>query len=367
MFYNTISFVYMLVTFHISYGLQCKDQQGNSIDWYVAYKLPKQTKHENALVKEGLGYMYMTSDDHNQWIFSETGINSSNSLIGNTLNPLYNNAKKYLSILYNDQPPQGHAGSKGHTKGVVIADKTSGLWLIHSVPNFPYSLNQYEYPDSGTHYGQSFLCLSLGVSDLNSVGIQLQYNEPQIFAQNVPETMKSIFPELEKAARNETVEDSPWYRIANINTQKGANFVSFAKSGNFEKDLYADLVSASLETNLYVETWPNEPNRLPSDCDHIYQVDNVLSISLSISSEVNMSFTSTTDHSKWAISTSQDSSKWLCIGDINRAEKQTERGGGTTCINNKVLAQQYAGIVSSVQQCDNSSFLMKMTGEEVPL
>ncbi|XP_066145470.1 plancitoxin-1 [Euwallacea fornicatus] len=366
MHHNVVSSICVLVILHVTFGLQCKDQQGNSLDWYVAYKLPKQTKHKHPLVRDGLGYMYMTSENHNQWIFSEIGLNSSNSLIGNTLNPLYKNEQDLLYILYNDQPPQGYSGSKGHTKGAVMTDKTSGLWLIHSVPHFPYNLNHYEYPNSGIHYGQSFLCLSLGISDLNSVGIQLQYNEPLIFAQNVPETLRSIVPELEKAARNETVQHSPWYRIANISTQKGVNFVSFAKSGNFEKDLYADLVSAFLETNLYVETWPNEPNRLPSNCDHIYQVDNVVSISLSISPEIIMSFMSTTDHSKWAVSTSRDSSKWLCIGDINRAEKQTERGGGTTCINNKVLAQKYTEIVSVVQQCNNSSFLMSLN-REVPM
>lgn len=103
-----------------------------------------------------------------QWGLSEVDINDTSCMVAHTLS-LQGENNVYL--LYNDQPPHGAASElKGHTKGVVMANASGGFWLIHSVPHFPLSLEQYAYPKSGTHFGQSFLCLSLGLEALNSVG-----------------------------------------------------------------------------------------------------------------------------------------------------------------------------------------------------
>lgn len=51
-----------------------------------------------------------------------------------------------------------------------MSDTNEGFWLIHSVPHFPYSLEHYMYPKTGVHFGQSFMCISLNLKDLNSVG-----------------------------------------------------------------------------------------------------------------------------------------------------------------------------------------------------
>lgn len=104
------------------------------------------------------------------------------------------------------------------------------------------------------------------------LGIQLQYNEPHIYAEKVPERLETLLPQLKKAASNDTVQQSPWYQVRNLTSQDGLLFTSYAKSGKFGKDLYADLVSPSLMSDLYVETWPNEPNRLPSNCQHKFQL-----------------------------------------------------------------------------------------------
>jgi len=55
--------------------------------------------------------------------------------------------------------------------GDVCFDKTSGFWLVHSVPNFPPNASDgYSYPDSGTVFGQTFLCVTYEYSELNAIG-----------------------------------------------------------------------------------------------------------------------------------------------------------------------------------------------------
>lgn len=351
-----VFFAIICSVFSLTHALQCMDQNNDPVDWYVLYKLPKQTAHSNNLIHEGVAYAYMTSKNSSSWTLSNVPINDTKSIPGKTLSVLYDAKKQddLLYILYNDQPPWGSSSeSKGHTKGAVLASGEQGVWLIHSVPHFPYSLKKYEYPATGVHYGQSFLCISLDLTNLNNVGLQLQYNEPHIFAQNVPKTFQTSVPELYKAADNTTIKTSPWYNVESLTSISGTKFTSFAKAGKFGKDLYADLVSTELETDLLVETWPNEANRLPSECDKKFQVDNILSIAIA---EAKIVFNTTVDHSKWAVSSSKDKEHWICIGDINRAEKQTERGGGTTCLNNEKLVNKYQKIVSTIQECQNQYY-----------
>lgn len=50
-----------------------------------------------------------------------------------------------------------------------MADNKEGFWLIHSVPHFPQT-REYIFPKTGTVYGQSFLCVSLDIINLNKVG-----------------------------------------------------------------------------------------------------------------------------------------------------------------------------------------------------
>jgi len=56
--------------------------------------------------------------------------------------------------------------------GDVCFDKTSGFWLVHSVPNFPPRPSDgYSYPDSATIYGQTFLCITYPYSEFNVIGM----------------------------------------------------------------------------------------------------------------------------------------------------------------------------------------------------
>lgn len=137
--------------------------------------------------------MFLTSDSNSEWTLSKRLINDTASFPGRTLSLIYENNRDNLVMMYNDEPTNGKSdGTKGHTKGVLVANDISGFWLIHSVPKFPPELDKsYDFPHSGAVYGQSFLCISFTGDQLGKVGKQLKYNEPHFYSSQVPDFLKT--------------------------------------------------------------------------------------------------------------------------------------------------------------------------------
>ena len=122
----------------ISCQLQCVDEKGKPVDWYVVYKLPKVSDAKPPL-DTGLRYAYMTSMSDKGWTLSDVDITDEKSIFGQTLHPLYAKTldPSISYINYSDQPPNGTTKSNGaHAKGVIAADDSLGFWLIHTVPKF---------------------------------------------------------------------------------------------------------------------------------------------------------------------------------------------------------------------------------------
>ncbi|GJQ82853.1 putative deoxyribonuclease II [Trypoxylus dichotomus] len=321
----------------LSACLQCVDHNNNNVDWYVLYKLPHMKKANGSkFVRSGFAYTFITSSSVNSWKLSSIPIASLNSILALTLLPLYSdNVNDLIYILYNDQPPNKKPNdNKGHAKGVVVGNQDGGFWLIHSVPNFPSppASGEYTYPLTGSVYGQSFLCISLDSNNLNEIGRQLLYNELNMYAKNMPNILSAKFPHLTDVINSKTIDEPPWFSILDIKSVEGTDFKIFSKTKAFGRDLYRDWVTPTLGSSFYVETWPNSGDRLPSSCGQPFNTLNVKSIKMNVP-DVSLDFTSTNDHSKWAVS-SDDKENWICIGDINRAASQMHRGGGTVCMIN---------------------------------
>ncbi|CAJ0915910.1 unnamed protein product, partial [Mesorhabditis belari] len=64
--------------------------------------------------------------------------------------------------------PELAAVQFGHTKGTLFFDGQTGVWLVHSVPKFPPP-DHYQYPDSGTDYGQTMLCMTFTYAQLKDI------------------------------------------------------------------------------------------------------------------------------------------------------------------------------------------------------
>ncbi|XP_043526300.1 plancitoxin-1 isoform X2 [Frieseomelitta varia] len=334
---TTLLIANSVICFNRSNKLQCKDEKNVPVDWYVLYKLPKVQTSSNPLIKEGLAYLYITNITIGTgWQLSSKSISSNNSIPGITLASLYDRDNKNESMwsLYNDSPPNAsYVWNFGHTKGIVMANSEQGFWLIHSVPNFPpvpkngiqtRPLNKeninidgkYNYPESGTFYGQSFLCISLGSDQFDIVGKQLLYNEIAVYAKNIPDILSKQYPILKNATNQIHVKTPPYNHKAVIKSLGMIEFTSFAKAGKWGKELYGDFVAPQLQSDLFVQSWLNSRGKLPSICTG-RKIYNVKSLKFDVA---NVDYTSSHDHSKWAITDTKKSvNHWVCIGDINRA------------------------------------------------
>jgi deoxyribonuclease-2 len=320
-------------------------------------KLPALRDNPTPFIAQGYGYAYL--DARNLLLkVAEGSIRDSRSLIG-TLNQIYNRTLSGY-IMWNDETPSGHNDeSRAHSKGVLGFNENAGFYLRHSVPRYPnYVRNGYQYPPDEREYGQSFLCVSYGTGDLNTLAKQFLINDPQVYDSYVPSAIGNRFPSLRALANKNN--NNYYYSISDVTSnivavrsQGGATFVDFAKSKSWGKDLFEDLVAPYVKADFFVESWGRP--LMPSSCRPKYpwNVMNVRDLSFG----TGLSFDETKDHSKWAVTTNRN---MVCVGDINRMTSQRARGGGTTCFQNSSVGSSIYALITGADSC-NSSFIAKKT------
>ncbi|XP_059196367.1 plancitoxin-1-like [Centropristis striata] len=321
--------------------VRCRDDKGKKVDWYILYKLPNTNGR-------GLSYLYMDKST-NGWQMSNKMINSESGTLANTLKPLldfYNTKTEGFGyMLYNDQPPKPYAApaSFGHSKGVVMLDRKTGVWLSHSTPKFPTYRSRDFWPDNGNANAQTFMCVTYFYDQFKEIGEQLKYIHAYSYDSDIPTTFHN---ELRCVAQRECYpKKEPWFRVQNLTSMNGRGFVSFAKYTRFGDDLYSGLIVYYLKRNLYVKSWGKMRSPLPSNCSSIirYQVYNVKKVEL----PNVMPFSDTVDHSKWVVTDVH----WTCIADMNREESQMKRGGGAICTDNDAVRKAFIVLINEIEQC----------------
>ncbi|XP_017470884.1 PREDICTED: deoxyribonuclease-2-alpha [Rhagoletis zephyria] len=335
----------------------CRDEDGAPVDWFYLYKLPRiHSQYGAKRNSSGFNYLYISSNNYDAWRLSTHEVTSTASMPGKLLQPLFDD-ERVLIVAYNDQKPNSNSSTpKAHAKGLLATDGESAVWLVHSVPRYP-DIPVYKYPLTGGRYGQSFLCMSLLASEVDKVATQLRLMVPLIYYTRTPEAVLSHFPVLQQVVQGKWQKEAPFQNKVKLETVTGTKFKSFAKSGKEVTELYEDVIAPALDVNLLVETWRNGGGNLATNCtksDKVFNIEEIKEQALQIS------FTTNSDHSKWAVS--QESgfklwrwrvggADWICVGDINRQHDQLVRGGGSVCQKNSKVAQLYRQLIQGYEPC----------------
>ncbi|XP_069006088.1 deoxyribonuclease-2-alpha-like [Embiotoca jacksoni] len=325
--------------------VKCRDDNGNEVDWYILYKFPKRNEG-------GLAYLYM-DESTDGWELSTKEINSRSGTLANTLKPLFDFYDRKIEglgyILYSDQPPDQTASpSFGHSKGLVILDRQTGVWLSHSTPRFPQYRRKDFWPNSGNNNAQTFMCVTYPYDQFKEIGLQLKYIHAYSYDSDIPTTFHN---ELQCVAQRSCYpKQTPWFKVQWLNSNGGHNFLSFAKYTRFGDDLYSGLIVKHVTQNLYVKSWGNLRRPLPSNCSASvpYNVYNVKEVQLPYKDP----FSDTVDHSKWCVTADGG---WTCIADMNREEHQMKRGGGAICTQDPVVGNAFYRLIERFQPCEPPS------------
>lgn len=331
---------------------QCLDPDGKSVDWWIIVKAGQN------ITSGSSGFQYAYFDAHMDKLatkrlkIASDSIGSISSPVGRTLRQVYEDTAKMSELgwaQYNDQTPSGSTSTYyAHAKGALAFGSSGGFWLIHSVPSFTAGFtatSEYSYPSSGASNGQTMLCLSLDIGEIDDVvADQLSYSNPQFYDSNVPSSLRVLVPRLVAVLGGQTKTSSPASNIRTLTTSNRVAMRSFAKNAKWGQDLYGILVAPNLHSPLLVETWmrPTEPSCCaPSVNCTSYSVTAVNMINLGN----GIIYAETKDHAKWA-TTSDNSKPWTCIGDINFNYSQYKRGGGTVCLQSANVHAAFQAIIA---------------------
>ena len=242
---------------------------------------------------------------------------------------------------------------------MAAAGTEGGLWIVHSTPKFPASSGkaQFYFPESEIIYGQTFLCLSLSKSELDTVGQQLLLNKPHVYHtvgmfEDAAQTAAQ-FPNL-GAVLHKQWNTEPGTGVQKLNVgSEIQTFTSFAKNSEWADDLYENLIAKHYGAGFLVESWLRG-DEIGPDCPpgNPYRVVDAKTLSVVGAAGSAMNWTETQDHAKWAVAL--DSSYVVCVGDINRMTSQRKRGGGAVCFSNRNLCYSLYNTVVTSDICPGS-------------
>ncbi|EAX98244.1 Deoxyribonuclease II family protein [Trichomonas vaginalis G3] len=325
-------------------SLQCKNNRNFGVDWFAMFKLPP-IKDKNPNHATGMAFFYTDPSTSLAEATSDVGSKNGNPLYY-TLSPMYSKDSEIGYMLISDQPPHritNPSDTYAHKKGVLIYDKDNGLYLEHSVPRYPNDpqvTTEYSYPDTGTNFGQSMLCTSLTHEQINDWAYGMLIERGYVVSYNAPSFTDLKMPNLRKVIDGEWIEKEVKTKVTDIQL-KTRSFKLFSKCRFWGLDLYHDLIAPTFSTNVISETWARGTGTMTSNCTGAYKANNILTVSLG-----DVSWSRMNDHSKWAVA-----GDYVCIGGINRQDKQLERGGGTWCMKDANFATLMRKSASEIEQC----------------
>jgi deoxyribonuclease-2 len=301
----------------------CRNEQGQEVAWFMAIRLPNSRTY---------------------WVFEDKSTRFRNLPDEKLLATLFEgiDLRSDSVKLWNDEPAtqksnqQFNAGfMTAHDKGVLYRNNKDrrGFYLLHSVPLFPSHNGVSLNPETPTisQYGQSMVCISLNKdSQYDVLNRHLDGQRSQVYFDN--------FPQLNKRPARTTEQKMDDYL-------EGTPFRILTKTVINLSNPYEDFLRQATGSDWLVESWgrPYKQDTCSSDA----KIINNRKICFGTTC-----FPSTSDHSKWAVST--NISGLVCISGLNHMDSQSKRGGTFVCFNNGPLYLQLRTIASDYTICPAS-------------
>jgi hypothetical protein len=233
--------------------------------------------------------------------------------INNWIKSLMIDKGKKNYIVYNDQNIKTFSDG-GHCKGILSWDEKNITWLVHSIPHFPAYFTGdtiSTIDESQLKYGQSLICLkNIPIQHLDDIKMSLSVMKAHVYISTT---------ELPKSDGSE---------VRHIKFT--GKLVHLSKSHKLEESIY-EIIQKRFGGKYIMETWNH---------GHKTQNTDTLKLNDKVIWPCGLSYTTTQDHSKWAVS-----SDTVCIGDLNYIESQLHRGGGSVVIKSKKLSRQFRKLI----------------------
>ena len=324
--------ILLLFGYILSVMSRCMNEQGVQVDsWF--------------LIKEPKGTRYMYTDSTVPFGVSGIDLNSTTGgALRNTLVQLWaSNTTEY--IVFNDESlGKKPLSGSGHTKGVwawSFGSDAGGFVLQHSIPRFPAGpmlVGYYSGLGSNAYtYAQHMACYSLSLGALDTLAHMATLTVADIYDTRVSARSGTWL----RALASGVVSKEPVCNYTSVQTVGGMDLVYFAKSSQWNNELYSACIAPKLKTSLVTETWIRGSAEGPF-CGVYSVYDSQL---LNFTGET---WKETQDHSKWAVGLN---TSWVCTSDINRMLSQYERGGSGYCFQNRGLADVLQKGVVSRDSC----------------
>ena len=314
--------------------LNCKSDSGTDVDMWVAFKGPKGTTYDYWDVGSALGESKHSMND------------TTVGALGATLEQLWSPTTEYM--IWNDSPPASanYNYSVGHSKGIWAWDLATGDAIVvqHSVPQFPQGPGTAsKYVGLGSNawmYGQHAACFHTTVTELARLAPLAELTVSDIYDARISASTPAALAALAEGA----VRTDPSCNWASFTTAGGVNVTYFAKSTQWNNELYAECLAPTLQTSLYVESWIRGSAE-GAACGGAQEVLDVRGVSY----PGGLTFSEYDDHSKWAVSVRD--SDWFCVSDINRMTTQFARGGSAYCWLSDDLSDAVVTAITDADTC----------------
>lgn len=334
---------YIILLFFLAipsaFPLSCKPSPTTSTPYYVGVNFPSTSRDGSSFAS------FLESST--SFTLNSNDLDTKNSFLHSTLDQLNSPSIQYMA--WNDDEPltTDSANSKAHAKGVIAIntkDKT-GFYFGHSMPNFPEIVKgqiDATIPDSANIYGQTFFCISLDKSSIESIAGNIKQSRPNIYFSNVD---SPDFPNLVHLADvPKLLKISADWNSLNIIPVGSKDKITVFSKTNRKISMFEDVLVPQLHCSLQAETWGRPYQDSLCDVQKGLNSKNIVDISFN----EKISWNNKQDHSKWAIC---EQKQIVCVGDLNRMDSQKNRGGSFFCFENQNLWKAFNKVIKTVEAC----------------